>query len=244
MNEVFNSLIYLTENEAIPRSIWLDQNGKQLTQWPVEEIESLRANAVYLSNAELKSGSILEINVTDASQADVEVKFELPNLDIADEFDPSWLSDPQRLCETQNATWRGAIGPFGLYVLASETLDELTAVFFRVYKDEETYMVLMCSDLTRSSLRDGMYSPAYGGFLDIPDFIRDKKISLRTLIDHSAVESFGGGGRACITSRVYPLALTIDKTHIYAFNYGSSTINIFNLTAWTMKKASVNQNKL
>ncbi|KAJ3683134.1 hypothetical protein LUZ60_013361 [Juncus effusus] len=229
---------------AIPRSVWLDQNGKQLIQWPVEEIESLRANTVYLSNAELKSGSIIEINVTDASQADVEVEFVLPNLESAEEFDTSWLSDPDRLCETQNATWRGAIGPFGLYVLTSKTLDELTAVFFRVYKDEGRYMVLMCADLTRSSLREGMYRPAYGGFLDIPRFIREKKISLRTLIDHSVVESFGGGGRACITSRVYPLALTIDKTHIYAFNYGSSTINISDLTAWTMKKATVNQNKI
>jgi Glycosyl hydrolases family 32 C terminal len=82
-------------------------------------------------------------------QADVEVEFSLPNLDNAEAFDSSWLADPEGLCGTQNATWKGAIGPFGLLVLASDTLDELTAVFFRVYRDQNRYMVLMCSDTTR-----------------------------------------------------------------------------------------------
>jgi beta-fructofuranosidase len=45
----------------------LDTNGKQLIQWPVEEIEFLRTNAVHLQDTEVKSGTILEVNVTDAS---------------------------------------------------------------------------------------------------------------------------------------------------------------------------------
>lgn len=79
----------------------------------------------------------------------MEVDFSLPNLENAEDFDSSWLADPEGLCGTQNATWKGVIGPFGLLVLASDTLDELTAVFFRVYKDHNRYMVLMCSDTTR-----------------------------------------------------------------------------------------------
>ncbi|XP_078170611.1 LOW QUALITY PROTEIN: beta-fructofuranosidase, insoluble isoenzyme 4-like [Carex rostrata] len=228
---------------AIPRSVWLDTTGKQLIQWPVEEIESLRTNAVHLQDTELKSGTKLEVNITDASLADVEVDFSLPNLENAEDFDSSWLADPEGLCGTQNATWKGVIGPFGLLVLASDTLDELTAVFFRVYKDQNRYMVLMYSDTTRSSLREGMYKPAYGGFLDIPHLVRERKLSLRSLIDHSVVESFGGGGRGCITARVYPMAVTTGNTHIYTFNYGSATVSMTNLTAWSMRKASVNQKR-
>lgn len=56
-------------------------------------------------------------------------------------------------------------------------------------------------------------------------------------IDRSIIESFGDGGRACITSRVYPL-LAIDKdAHLYVFNDGSQSVVISQLNAWSMKKA-------
>jgi hypothetical protein len=62
-------------------------------------------------------------------------------------------------------------------------------------------------------------------------------------IDRSAVESFGGGGRVCIIGRVYPMALVDGSTHIYAFNNGTSTVNIPQLKAWSMRRAQVNVRK-
>ncbi|KAH9713336.1 hypothetical protein KPL71_020317 [Citrus sinensis] len=40
-------------------------------------------------------------------------------------------------------------------------------------------------------------------------------------INHSTVESFGVGGKACITARVYPILATDDRAQRYAFNYGN-----------------------
>lgn len=48
------------------------------------------------------------------------------------------------------------------------------------------------------------------------------------------VESFGEGGKVCITSRVYPILAIYDKAHLYAFNNGTEIITVENLDAWTM----------
>ncbi|XP_044950751.1 fructan 1-exohydrolase-like isoform X3 [Hordeum vulgare subsp. vulgare] len=225
---------------TIPRTIWLDSDGKQLLQWPVDEIESLRTNEINHQGLELNKGDLFEINGVDTFQADVEINFELTSIDDADPFDPSWLLDPDKHCCEAGASVHGGIGPFGLVILASNNMDEHTAVHFRVYKSQQKYMILMCSDLRRSSMRSGLCTPAYGGFFEF-DLEKERKISLRTLIDRSAVESYGGGGRACITARVYPVFLAVDgKAHMYAFNNGSTTVRVPQLKAWTMRKAKVN----
>nr|B6DZC8.1 RecName: Full=Fructan 1-exohydrolase w3; Flags: Precursor [Triticum aestivum]ACI16116.1 fructan 1-exohydrolase w3 [Triticum aestivum] len=228
---------------TIPRTIWLAGDGKQLLQWPVEEIESLRTNEINHQGLELNKGDLFEIKEVDAFQADVEIGFELASIDDADPFDPSWLLDPEKHCGEAGASVPGGIGPFGLVILASDNMDEHTEVYFRVYKSQEKYMVLMCSDLRRSSLRPDLEKPAYGGFFEF-DLEKERKISLRTLIDRSAVESFGGGGRVCITSRVYPAVLAdVGSAHIYAFNNGGATVRVPQLSAWTMRKAQVNVEK-
>jgi beta-fructofuranosidase len=62
-------------------------------------------------------------------------------------------------------------------------------------------------------------------------------------IDRSAVESIGGGGRVCITARIYPVALVDDgRVHMYAFNNGSTTVRVPQLRAWSMMTAQVNVN--
>ncbi|VAH86088.1 unnamed protein product [Triticum turgidum subsp. durum] len=224
---------------AIPRTIWLDSHGKQLLQWPVEEVESLRGNEINHQGLELKKGGLFEIKGADSFQADVEIDFELTSIDNADPFDPSWLLDVEKHCREAGASVSGGIGPFGLVVLASDNMEEHTAVHFRVYKSEHKYMILMCSDLRSSSLRPGLYTPAYGGFFEY-DLEKEKKISLRTLIDRSAVESFGGGGRVCIMARVYPVAVVDGAAHMYAFNNGSATVRVPQLRAWSMRRAQVN----
>lgn len=225
---------------AIPRTIWLDKDSKQLLQWPVEEIESLRGKQVRHQGLELRKGDLFEIKEIDTLQADVEIDFELTSIGSADPFDPSWLLDIEKQCREAGAS---AHGPFGLVVLASESMEEHTSVHFRVYyRSQEKHMVLMCADLRKSSLRPELYTPAYGGFFEL-DLEKEKTVvSLRTLIDRSAVESFGGGGRVCIMARVYPAALVDDGgTRMYAFNNGTSTVRVPRLEAWSMRRAQVNK---
>ncbi|XP_021765134.1 beta-fructofuranosidase, insoluble isoenzyme 1-like isoform X1 [Chenopodium quinoa] len=251
--------------QAIPRSIWLDPKGKQLVQWPVEEVERLRANKVELNNRQLKPGNRFEIKGITPVQADVEVIFKIPNLEKADTFDSNWV-DPQDLCIQIGSNVRGGVGPFGLLTLASDNLEEYTPIFFRVFKAQNNkHVVLMCSEGSSSSTEKGLYKPTFGGFVDV-DLRFEKKISLRTLvsiipyfhikmvyiyslfnfqlnyliqfvqIDHSIVESFGAGGKTCIVSRVYPNLAIMNKAHLYVFNNGTNAVIVEHLKAWTMKK--------
>jgi len=64
---------------------------------------------------------------------------------------------------------------------------------------------------------------------------------LNCQIDHSVIESFGAKGKNCITARVYPTSAINDKAKLYAFNYGTEDVQITSLTAWSMKKARINQ---
>ncbi|KAL6844135.1 hypothetical protein ACP4OV_025808 [Aristida adscensionis] len=227
--------------QTFPRALWLDGDGRQLVQWPVEEIETLRGRRVVLLGAEAAAGGRREVAGVEAVQADVEVAFEIPNLEEAETLDPEWLQDPRRLCEEKGgAAVHGGVGPFGLIVMASGDMQEHTAVFFRVFKHKGTYKVLMCTDLTRSSTKPGVRKPVYAGFVDV-DVEEDRSISLRTLIDHSVIESFGGGGRTCITARVYPEHVAAgSSTHLYVFNNGSGAVKVSKLRAWELAAASVN----
>uniref|UniRef100_A0A7N0VE17 Uncharacterized protein n=1 Tax=Kalanchoe fedtschenkoi TaxID=63787 RepID=A0A7N0VE17_KALFE len=221
--------------QSFPRSILLSKTGKQLVQWPIDEIEKLRSEAVSFHGEELHGGSLLEVSGITASQADVEVSFKIPNLEDVEALDPSWIN-PQVICSSRDASVQGRYGPFGLLVFASESLTEQTAVFFRIFrKNLDSLVVVMCSDQSRSSLRGGIDKTTFGAFLDID--LRHESISLRTLIDHSIVESFGGNGLACITARVYPTLAIDEAAHLYAFNNGTRAVEISRLEAWSMKKA-------
>ncbi|XP_019443111.1 PREDICTED: beta-fructofuranosidase, insoluble isoenzyme CWINV3-like isoform X1 [Lupinus angustifolius] len=220
--------------QTIPRQVWLDKSGKQLIQWPIEEVEKLHDKQITITGEKLVSGSTLEVSGITASQVDVDVLFEIPELESAEWLDPSGV-DPQLLCSQGHASISGTIGPFGLLALAAKDLTEQTAVYFRIYKAPNRYIGLMCSDQSRSSLRQDLDKTIYGTFFDIDPNV--KTISLRSLIDHSIIESFGEKGRVCITSRVYP-SLAIDKeAHLYVFNNGIKNVVISKLNAWSMKQA-------
>ncbi|GFP99340.1 beta-fructofuranosidase insoluble isoenzyme cwinv1 [Phtheirospermum japonicum] len=226
--------------QSIPRSILLDKNRKQLIQWPIKELNKLRGKKVTVGNKEIKSGEIFQVSGITASQADVEVSFRLPNLEGVELINSDSLVDPRLLCSQMNASANGVFGPFGLLVLASEDLTEKTAVFFRIFKSDGKYVVLMCSDQSsnRSSLKTHVKEAFFGSFLDVD---LNQEISLRTLIDHSIVESFGGKGKSCITARVYPNLAISKNSHIYAFNNGKKSVTISSLSAWSMKKAQIAQ---
>ena len=82
------------------------------------------------------------------------------------------------------------------------------------------------------------YKPSFGGFVDVD--LSQKKLSLRSLIDHSVVESFAEGGKTAITSRVYPTLAVSKYAHLHVFNNGSETITIKRLFAWSMNTAYIN----
>jgi hypothetical protein len=59
-------------------------------------------------------------------------------------------------------------------------------------------------------------------------------------IDRSIVESFGGGGRTCMTARVYPEHLATGSTRLFVFNNGTGAVKVSKLEAWELATASVN----
>ncbi|XP_076924099.1 beta-fructofuranosidase, insoluble isoenzyme CWINV6-like [Bidens hawaiensis] len=221
--------------QSFPRAVWLDGSGRQLIQWPVEKIESLREGEVKLENKKLEAGSVLQTEGITASQADVIISFKLDNLKEAEVLDTSSVN-PQTLCTERDATSVGAFGPFGLLAMASKNLKEQTAIFFRVFRNQNRgYSVLMCNDLSRSTARNNIDTTSFGTFVDIDP--RYSEISLRSLIDHSIIESFGGEGKACITSRVYPKFASYEDAHLFAFNNGTQNVKISQMKAWSMKNA-------
>nr|CAB3486992.1 unnamed protein product [Digitaria exilis] len=228
--------------QAIPRTVWLDPSGKQLLQWPIEEVEALRGKSVTLKDKVIKPGQHLKVTGIQTAQADVEVSFEVSSLKGAEPLDPALAGDAERLCGAKGADVEGGVGPFGLWVLASANKQERTAVFFRVFRaaagSDKPLMVLMCTDPTKSSLNPDLYRPTFAGFVDTD--IKDGKISLRSLIDRSVVESFGAGGKTCILSRVYPSLAIGKNARIYVFNNGKAEIKVSRLTAWEMKKPLMN----
>ncbi|ONK57463.1 uncharacterized protein A4U43_C09F770 [Asparagus officinalis] len=224
--------------QTIPRKVWLDSNGRQLLQWPVEELESIRGKQVYMMNKKVKGGDFVEVSGIMTAQSDVEVTFELSSLAKAEPFDPTW-TDPQKLCAQKGADVKGGVGPFGLLTLASARREEQTAVFFRIFKASDNYVTLMCHDPSRSSVRPGLYKPTYGGWVDV-EIKKKGKISLRSLIDHSVVESFGAEGKTCMTSRVYPSIAVGDAAHLFVFNNGAEDVKITEMKAWEMKKPLMN----
>jgi beta-fructofuranosidase len=135
--------------QTVPRKVWLDKDGKQLRQWPVQEIESLRRTLVGEKKTLLNAGAMNEIVGVGGSQVDVEVSFKIQRLETAEVLNANDLLDPQQLCGQKGASVPGGVGPFGLIVMASADLREHTAVFFRVFRYNATYKVLMCTDLTR-----------------------------------------------------------------------------------------------
>ncbi|KAG6745007.1 hypothetical protein POTOM_051648 [Populus tomentosa] len=213
--------------------VWLDPSGKQLLQWPVVELEKLRGHNVQLSNQKLNQGDHVQVKGITVAQADVDVTFSFPSLDKAEPFDPKWAKlDALDVCAQKGSKAPGGLGPFGLLTLASENLEEFTPIFFKVFKAADKHKVLY------SSLGKGLYKPSFAGFVDID--LTDKKLSLRSLIDHSVVESFGAGGRIAISSRVYPTIAISEKAHLYVFNNGSETIIVENLNAWSMNLLVMN----
>ncbi|KAI3819792.1 hypothetical protein L1987_13644 [Smallanthus sonchifolius] len=224
--------------------VWLDPSGHKLLQWPVSELERLRGQKIELSNVKINKGDTVEVKGIDVVQADVDVTFTFSSLDKAELYDEKWGKFPQEdlaksICGIKGATVQGGLGPFGLLTLASSKLEEYTPVFFRIFKTTYgKHKVLFCSDATPSSLNKNEYKPSFGGFVEV--VLTEKKLSLRSLIDHSVIESLAEGGKTVISSIVYPTLAIGENAHLHLFNNGSEIVTIERLNAWSMKTAHTN----
>ncbi|KAH7426487.1 hypothetical protein KP509_10G003300 [Ceratopteris richardii] len=204
--------------QGFPRKIWLNGETKSsILQWPIQEIETLRRRSDSLSGIFLEANSVTRVTGVEGAQLDVEVEFDMPSLNEAEILEVD-SSNVQLACSQVGKSHKGAVGPFGLLVLASEDLKEQTAVFFYAVLTGGGWKTLICSDQGRSSLNNDVDKTSYGSYMSVPS--NDKSLRLRTLVDHSIVETFAQGGEICITSRVYPVKAVNNQAHLYLFNNG------------------------
>ncbi|CAN0842039.1 Acid beta-fructofuranosidase [Linum grandiflorum] len=218
--------------QSIPRTVVLDtKTGSNLLQWPVEEIETLRLRSKEFNNVVVKPGSTVPLELEAATQLDIEAEFEL---------DPEAV---ERATESNEdfkcgrTTNRGALGPFGLLVLADDTLTEKTSVYFHVVKGSNgTLRTYFCTDQTRSSMANDVTKPVYGSSVPV---LEGEKFKVRVLVDHSIVESFAQGGRVAISSRVYPTKAIYGGARVFLFNHGKAGDVKGSVRVWQMNSAFI-----
>ena len=200
--------------QSIPRTVLLDTKTKSnLLQWPVEEVETLRINSTDLSGITIDRGSVFPLSLRRATQLDIEAQFRLDRhaVEAINEADVGYN------CSTSGgAASRGALGPFGLLVLANRLHGEQTAVYFYVSKGLDGRLrTHFCHDESRSSQANDIVKRVVGSTVPVLD---GEALSVRILVDHSIVESFAQGGRSTITSRVYPTEAIYAAAGVYLFN--------------------------
>ncbi|KAG6579426.1 Acid beta-fructofuranosidase, partial [Cucurbita argyrosperma subsp. sororia] len=221
--------------QSIPRTILFDnKTGTNLLQWPVEEVESLRQESHVFNNLVVKAGSVLPLDVGIATQLDISAEFELDK----EALEKATKTNVEFSCQTSGgATKRGALGPFGLSILADESRSEHTPVYFYVAKDQNgSLKTFFCTDESRSSEASDVFKPIYGSAVPV---LEDEKFTLRILVDHSVVESFAQGGRTCITSRVYPTKAIYGAARLFVFNNALDTDVTASITVWQMNPALI-----
>uniref|UniRef100_A0A0C9S227 TSA: Wollemia nobilis Ref_Wollemi_Transcript_21962_2474 transcribed RNA sequence n=1 Tax=Wollemia nobilis TaxID=56998 RepID=A0A0C9S227_9CONI len=220
--------------QTIPRKVWFDSKTKaNILQWPVEEIDELRSGKLELENVVLPPGSVVKVNTSAAAQMDIELVVEFPSQDVLRQ---TLEADVLYNCSTSGgARGRGALGPFGLLVLADEILTEQTAVYFYIAKSADGQLkTFFCHDETRSSHATDLILRIHGS--SVPVLLDEKTISVRTIVDHSIVESYFQGGRRCITSRVYPTRAIDGAAKLFLFNNATSSFfTVKSLNVWQMK---------
>lgn len=58
--------------QGVPRTIWLDKSGKQVKQWPVVEIESLRSRKpIHIVKETIQPGKVIGVGANKLSAAQV-----------------------------------------------------------------------------------------------------------------------------------------------------------------------------
>ncbi|GLT47196.1 hypothetical protein SLA2020_209080 [Shorea laevis] len=219
--------------QSIPRTILMDtKTGTNLIQWPVEEVESLRVNITDFDRVEMKAGETIPLDVGLATQLDIIAEFEIDK----EALDKAVESNETFSCEgSGGAAERGVLGPFGVLVLADETLAEQTPVYFHIVKAKDgIFKTFFCTDKSRSSEATDVNKQIYGSFVPVLD---GENLSMRILVDHSIIESFAQGGRSCITARTYPTKAIYEAARVFLFNNATDASVTASLKIWQMDSA-------
>ncbi|XP_052879037.1 acid beta-fructofuranosidase-like isoform X2 [Gossypium arboreum] len=221
--------------QSIPRTILFDKKtGTHLLQWPVEEIESLRLKSYEFNQVKVQAGSVVPLDVGPATQLDIIAEFEIDN----EALEKTTGSNVTFSCSSSGGTVeRGALGPFGLLVLADDSLSEQTPVYFYIAKGSDGKLkTFFCNDQSRSSVASDVNKQIYGNLVPV---LEGEKLSLRVLVDHSIVESFAQGGRTVITSRVYPTKAIYGAAKLFLFNNATEASVSASLRIWQMNSAFI-----
>uniref|UniRef100_A0A803LMK7 beta-fructofuranosidase n=1 Tax=Chenopodium quinoa TaxID=63459 RepID=A0A803LMK7_CHEQI len=218
--------------QTVPRVVTYDsKTGTNIIQWPVKEIESLRTDDTVYDNLVLQPGSTINLNITSAAQLDVSAEF----LVDQEALKSTVGNDVINNCSA--AAVRQALGPFGLLVLADESLSEFTPVYFYIAKASDgSVKNWFCTDQSRSSKASGVDKQIYGGSVPV---LEGEKYSMRLLVDHSIVEAFGQGGRTCIASRIYPTKAINGMARVFVFNNATDSSVTTSIKIWKLKSANI-----
>ncbi|TVU01205.1 hypothetical protein EJB05_53332, partial [Eragrostis curvula] len=233
--------------QSIPRTVLLDTatgSKQQLIQWPVEEVETLRTNATDLSGVTIQPGSVVPLNLHGATQLDIIAEFE-----IIDRHAVAAIEEDDYNCSTSGgAAGRGALGPFGLLVLADRHRHEQTAVYFYVSARDRDQQIRVhfCHDESRSSRANDIVKRVVGSVVAVDQPAEEDqlmRLSVRVLVDHSIVESFAQGGRSVVTSRVYPTEAIYAAAGVFLFNNATAgTVTATTLVVHQMLHSSSSYN--
>ncbi|OMO94907.1 Glycoside hydrolase, family 32 [Corchorus capsularis] len=216
--------------QTIPRTVLFDnKTGTHLLQWPVKEVESLRLNSTVFKDVLVEAGSIVPLDIGTATQLDIVAEFEIEQLE-------SSTTDEASDCGN-GAVERNTFGPFGILVIADDSLSELTPVFFRpVNTSDGSLNTYFCTDEKRSSKANDVFKQVYGGEVPV---LEDEKYNMRVLVDHSIVESFAQGGRTVISSRVYPTEAIYGAARLFLFNNATGVNVKATLKIWDLNSAFI-----
>lgn len=115
-------------------------------------------------------------------QFDMELSFGMPNMSRAALQPPELLTESGQLaCAQRSSEGNTGIGPFGVYVLATDDFLELTAIYFHVLQSAGGGLrILVCSDQSRSSVAPNLDTAAFGSFVRVYD--NDQFLTLRILV--------------------------------------------------------------
>ncbi|KAM3196866.1 hypothetical protein ACQJBY_072514 [Aegilops geniculata] len=222
--------------QGIPRKVVLDEKTRtNILQWPVEEIDSLRYNATNFSGITIESSAVITLPLRQVAQLDIEASFRLNASAIAalNEADVSYN------CSTSGgATERGALGPFGLLIHATNSGSEQLAVYFYIYKGLDGGLrTQFCHDESGSSRAKELLKRVVGSTVPV---LHGEALSARVLVDHSIVESFVMGGRMTVTSRVYPMEAIHAAGRVCVFNNATgSAVTVEKLVVHEMASAPI-----
>ncbi|TXG70706.1 hypothetical protein EZV62_005641 [Acer yangbiense] len=217
--------------QTIPRTVLFDdKTGTNILQWPVQEIESLRRTSTDFEDVLIEPGSVVPLDIGTATQLDIFAEFETELLESGGEEEEGYS------CRG-GAINRSTMGPFGLLVIADDSLSELTPVFFRPTNTTNgTLDTYFCADETRSTLAPEVLKRIYGSKVPV---LEGEKYSMRVLVDHSIVESFAQGGRTVITSRIYPTEAIYGSAKLFLFNNATGVNVKATLKIWQLNSAFI-----